>query len=140
VETTVRHITYPEGNRVVTKYLVGYGLSLFVGTIVTYYWSKWLHTQIQKYKTDDAIVGDRVVWLPATIGILERVVYTVLVAYSVSGAASFIGAWITIKAVGGWAHWSQDRSTYGRCLFSAGLLGSGMSALFGIVGGLIASQ
>ena len=60
-----------------------------------------------------------------------------MVGYSVSGAAGFIGAWVTIKAVGGWARWSGDKSDWARALFSAGLLGSITSVLFGVWSGLL---
>lgn len=80
----------------------------------------------------------RVLWLPITTGIVERVIYTILVGWNVSGAAGFIGAWVTIKAIGGWARWGGPKSTmYTRAVFTVGLLGSGLSAIFGLVGGLI---
>ncbi len=72
------------------------------------------------------------------MGILERALYTILIGWSVSGAASFIGAWVTIKAVGGWARWGGSKSTmYTRAVFTVGLLGSALSAIFGVVAGLI---
>jgi hypothetical protein len=77
-------------------------------------------------------------WLPITTGIVERIIYTILVGWNVSGAASFIGAWVTIKAIGGWARWGGPTSTmYTRAAFTVGLLGSALSAIFGLAGGLI---
>jgi hypothetical protein len=75
-------------------------------------------------------------WVPKLHGIIERAVFTTLVAWQVSGAASFIGAWITIKAAG--MNWQTftGHSEFARQAFGVSLFLSGLSALFGILGGL----
>jgi len=72
------------------------------------------------------------------MGIVERIIYTIMVGRSISGAAGFIGAWVTIKAIGGWAKWGGTGSTpYTRAVFTVGLLGSALSVIFGLASGLI---
>lgn len=117
-----------------------YGFSLIIGGVVTYFWSLLLHFMIQKQRKPKDSIGDRIIWIPIFLGLVERSLYTILIANNISGSAGFIGAWITIKAVGGWATFSKDGSTYGRSLFGVGLLGSAMSALFGVAGGLMAQH
>ena len=104
---------------------------------VTWLWVWVLDRYIDRFRYGAEKASRR--WLlPVTMGIIERIVYTILVGYCVTGAAGFIGAWVTIKAVGGWAKWSGDQSTdYTRAAFTVGLLGSALSVIFGVVGGLI---
>lgn len=119
-------------------YILGYTVSVLLGVPIS--WACWhmLHSQVEKrHKATEQQPAERLLWLPLTMGIVERAVYTTLVGFNVSGAASFVGAWVTIKAVGGWATWSKDGSTYTRALFMAGLMSSGVSALMGIAGGII---
>ena len=105
---------------------------------VTWLWVYLLDRIIGRYRTNDDEEISRAWWMPVAVGFLERAIYTILIGGNVSGAAGFIGAWVTIKAVGGWAKWAGDRSTiYTRAAFSVGLLGSALSAIFGIAAGLI---
>jgi hypothetical protein len=119
-----------------SKYLLGYGLSVVVGIPVTYFWSRLLHEVVQGRRAPEDQQADRIPWIPLTIGILERAMITTLVGWNVSGAASFIGAWIVVKSAGGWANWSKG-TTYGRAVLFVGLLGSAMSVLFALFGGLL---
>ena len=101
----------------------------------------FLDRRLQRYRQDGEELTYRLLWLPVTTGITERIIYTILVGWNVSGAASFIGPWITIKAVGGWARWGGPNSTpYTRSAFTIGLLGSALSAIFGLVGGIVISK
>jgi hypothetical protein len=104
---------------------------------VTGFWVWVLDRYIDRFRYGAEKASRR--WpLPVTMGIIERIIYTILVGFCVTGAAGFIGAWVTIKAVGGWAKWGGEHSTdYTRATFTVGLLGSAISVIFGIVGGLI---
>lgn len=109
-----------------------------VAVPVTLLWVMVLDRRLARLRKPDDEEASRVWWLPITMGIVERLIYSILVGWSVSGAASFIGAWVTIKAIGGWAKWGGPTSTmYTRAAFTVGLLGSALSALFGLAGGLI---
>lgn len=113
-------------------------ISLGGGTIAAVVFSFGLHKSIEGYAIREGKKpAKRLVWMPILMGVIERAMYTTLVGNEISGAASFIGAWVTIKAVGGWANWSKDGSLYGRALFSTALMSSAVSALFGIWGGLL---
>ena len=119
---------------------LGYGISVLVAWPITYWWSAWLHDRVgrHKLKPEDPEQEPtlRIPWIPTTIGIFERILFATLVGWNVPGAAGFIGSWITIKALGGWASWSKG-TTYGRAVFGVGLLGSCLSAIFGVAGGLV---
>jgi hypothetical protein len=117
-------------------YVFGYGVSLVVGAIVL--WPAWrlLHHLTSRIpRTPDDKEATTIWWIPVSIGVVERMVFTTLIAWNVSGAASFIGAWVTIKAVGGWNTWNKG-STYGRATFMIALILSALSAMFGIFGGI----
>lgn len=118
------------------KYLVGYGISLLGGLVVTYIWSAFLHSRLRKYGHQTEPEAQRIWWIPLLVGVLERAIITTMVAFKISGAAGFIGAWVAVKSAGGWASWSKG-TTYGRAVLFAGLLGSAMSILFGLTGGII---
>lgn len=104
---------------------------------VTRLWVRGLDSYIDRFRDPDEKASSRIWRLPVIMGIIERIVYTILVGFSVSGAAGFIGSWVTIKAIGGWAKWANTNSDYNRAVFSVGLLGSALSVIFGVVGGLI---
>ena len=70
------------------------------------------------------------------VGVAERLLYTTLVAFDVSGGAGLIGACIAVKAAGGWATINKG-TVFGRSTYFVGILGSMLSALIGIVGGVI---
>jgi len=78
----------------------------------------------------------RVWWIPILIGIFERAIITTLIAYSVSGSGSFMGTWTAIKIAGGWQQWSSG-TRYARSILFAGLLGSAMSMLIALIGGIL---
>jgi hypothetical protein len=104
----------------------------------TLLWVTVLDRRVARLRKPDDEESSRVLWLPITMGIVERAIYTILIGWNVSGAAGFIGAWVTIKAIGGWARWGGPKSTmYTRSVFTVGLLGSALSAIFGLAGGLI---
>ena len=121
------------------KYLLGYSLSVVVATPVTYLWSWFLHRAIQNRRTANDPEAERIPWIPLMLGIFERAIITTLVGWKVPGTAGFIGAWVAVKSAGGWASWSKG-TTYGRAVLFIGLLGSAMSILFALVGGLIAAK
>jgi hypothetical protein len=109
-----------------------------VAVPATLLWVILLDHWLARYRRHDEEETSRIWWLVITMGILERTIYTLLVGCNVSGAASFIGAWVTIKAIGGWAKWGGSESTiYTRAAFMMGLLGSALSTVFGLAAGLI---
>lgn len=122
-------------------YVLGYVLSVFIAIPVTLCWSRFMHHQASRIRREWGVDKDagRVERFPILIGVLERAIITTLVAYDISGGFAFVGAWVLAKSAGGWQQWSKG-TTYGRATLSAGLLGSAMSILFAVVGGLIAKS
>jgi len=117
-----------------------------IGWPFTYWWSAALHERIDGLKSVTRGVADadndspqRVAWIPAWIGLFERGVFCLLIGTEVPAAATFIGGWIALKLAGGWQVWSKG-TTYGRAIFFTGLLGNMMSALFGVVGGIVVKK
>jgi hypothetical protein len=121
------------------KYLLGYSLSVVAALPVTFLWSWLLHKLVAKHKTAEDTQAERVLWIPLLMGVFERAIITTLVGWQVPGTAGFIGAWVAVKSAGGWSSWSKG-TTYGRAVFFTGLLGSAMSILFAVFGGLIIAQ
>jgi hypothetical protein len=121
----------------IPQYVLGYVLIGCVGAIVSLAYGKFTWKAREKYKKDIQVTPERATEWPVWIGIIERLIYTTLVGFDISGAAAFIGAWVTIKAIGGWASWSQDKDLYGKVLFFSALLGSAISVLFGLIGGIV---
>lgn len=107
---------------------------------ITYAWSYCLHCYVNvifpQQREENKEKSERIPWIPLTIGIFERTAISVLIGCEVSGSAAFVGAWVTIKAIGGWSNISKD-NTYGRAIFFLGLLGSIMSIWFAILAGLV---
>jgi hypothetical protein len=123
------------------RYVIGYGVSVVIAIPITYVWTNFLYRKLDESvaeKTSEEKPG-RVWWIPPLIGIFERIIITTLIAFSVSGAASFIGTWIAVKIAGGWITWSKG-TTYGRGVLFVSLLGSAMSVLFALVGGIICQK
>jgi hypothetical protein len=122
-----------------TPYILAYVLSVGVAIPVTLWWSEFHHKRIQKYKTEKDEQAERDRLIPLLLGVFERLIITTLVGWEVQGTGGFIGGWFGLKSVGGWGEWSKG-TTYGRATFFVGLLGSMMSLLFAIAGGLIIAQ
>ncbi len=136
--------------------LLGWGIrvvlfvwAVWIGHIVTSHWSAALHTGIEQLRTtvesggkpeedERDQYGKRILWIPGSIGIFERAFYVLLIGLSVSGGATFIGVWITLKVAGGWQNWTKG-SRFGRAYFYVSMLGNAMSAWFGVIAGLVLS-
>lgn len=122
--------------------------SSVIGWPVTFYWSKALHDRLPvlrkrlnkrqkhgQWEIEDS-PPDRVLWLPAWLGIFERALFSILIGLNIAGGAGFIGAWVGFKLAGGWKTWSKG-TTYTSALFMIGLLGNIMSVAFGVIAGLM---
>lgn len=119
-------------------YIISFAL-FGIAIPTTYLWSLCLHTHINnkfpKEREENKDKTERIPWIPLTIGIFERAFISMLIGYNISGSAAFLGAWVTIKAIGGWSDISKGKP-YGRSIFFIGLLGSIMSLWFAVIIGL----
>lgn len=73
------------------------------------------------------------------LGILERIFFSVLVAFGVSGVATAMTIWIGTKMATGWNRIAGGGDTWRRMLAFNGLISSLVSLFFAVVGGLIAN-
>ena len=81
--------------------------------------------------TDTETAGlERIWWIAVMVGVFERALITMLVAYDVSGSASLIVGWMALKMASGWQTWSAGTRSARAAAFMA-LLGNAMSRLFG---------
>ena len=124
-------------NTHIPAWIILWFISLGAGSLVSWAVSKALHRFVNTLPHCKDCPASVIRWMPVTLGALERTLYTLFIGCDVSGGAAFIGAWITIKAVGGWSRWSGDKSEWARLLFVAGLIGSAVSAFFGTWAGLL---
>lgn len=71
---------------------------------------------------------------PWLTGFIEQLFFTIVVAFNVQGAAIAMIAWATVKMATGWNWQPKDEN---RLLAFTGLLGTIVSLLFAMLGGLI---
>jgi len=130
-------------NQSLISWLVGLlGVSLLLGTICTSVAWKAFHSFFEstakskkwKVKWKQA---ERIPRQPYIIGILERVFFTVMVAFNISGVGTAILTWMLIKMLTGWNRIAGHGETWRRMLAFTGLLSSMISLFFAVIGGLI---
>lgn len=123
------------------------GYAVIIGWPFTYFWSKSINDRMKDLYTQLQGIGEldefeknfkprRVSWMPAWLGIFERMFYCLLVGFDIASGSTFIGVWIGIKLAGGWQLMSKG-TTLGRAYLFSGLLGNAMSVLFGVTCGLV---
>lgn len=128
----------------VAGWLIGYGVvALLVGSYLT--WKLWdvLHAYFHRVKkargwSIEEDLTERLVLYPFLVGVFERTIFTVLIAFQVPGVGGGLMAWIGIKMVSGWNRISKG-GTAERMLAFTGLLCSLTSLTFAVLGGLIAN-
>lgn len=81
---------------------------------------------------------------PAFVGFLERLFFTFIVAFEISGASVAMVGWITVKLANFWSPWARannadrgDESTDFVPFLPSALIGNLISMFFALVGGLI---
>jgi len=120
------------------------GVSLILGTLFS--WLTWCGLQtffdslvIRKswHVPEEEI--ERVPIQPIFTGILERLFFTILIAFNIPGVAGGIFTWIIVKMVSGWNRITGGKETWRRVLSFNALINSLVSLLFAVLGGLIAN-
>lgn len=120
-------------------WLIGFGLvSLLLGLVVSFIVWKGLHAYFEYLKRtrEWKQTEPPIPLYPVTTGILERLLFTLLIAFQVSGVGAGLIAWIALKMTIGWGR-LKESDTRSRALAFTGLLSSLASLLFAVVGGLI---
>ena len=109
-------------------YLVGVGF----GVPITYLWSIYLHWLLKKrFPNASSESTERVLWIPMLTGIFERAIVLTLLFWLPPATGAFAGAWIAIKAAGGWGS-LREPTSFGRAIYAIGLLGSAFSILWAL--------
>ena len=126
-------------------FIFGFGVSIGLGAFFT----PKILSKIRNYIIEKALDrGENIkenpldipldipAWL---IGTIERIFFTILVAFNVSATAAAMMAWITIKMVSDWHRIKERNEIFIRSMAFSSLLGNIISMFFALVGGLIFS-
>lgn len=113
-------------------WIIGLTFSVFVGWFVTWLFLELLRKAMGLGKKPKP--GGVPSWLT---GIIERLFFTVLVAFNVAGIAAAMIGWIALKLA---TNWNQDywkKTSSARLFGFSALLAGLVSMLFAFLGGLI---
>ena len=117
--------------------ILGLSVSLVLGALVTAVSAKLLRDWVRKKVGNKKELPERVPFpLPMVIGIVERLIFTILLACDVSASGAFIGTWILAKIVTGWNRYTKPEVEF-RMIAFVGLLGSMISLLFALLGAIL---
>lgn len=124
------------------RMIIGFGLSVGLGWLITSMTHEFLGHQARKRlervdrgkpgvtDPDAALFGSQFL----LTGAIERTLFTLLIAYQVSGAAVAMMIWLGLKTALGWGE--HLKTPQGRSLALHGLFTGLVSLLFALVGGL----
>jgi hypothetical protein len=130
-------------SRVIGWWILGYAFSLGFGHLAVGPIVDWLRKcAFSKVREEDEpptpIVLEKLYVSPKIIGLIERLFFTLLVAFDVSGTAIAMMGWITLKMGADWhIILKENASKADRSLAVVSILGGIVSMLFAAVGGLI---
>ena len=115
-------------------------VSLGIGQVVSFYSVKWVRKS--NWVNFDDPDKDRKSKIPGWfVGSLERLFFTILVAFDISGTAVAMMLWIALKMARNLDFLKtgeKKEDDFGRRMFVfSGLLGSMISMFFALIGGLI---
>ena len=115
------------------RWILGLAVSLGMGWYATEKFLSWLRAMYDVTKPE----GEKTVppWLT---GLIERLSFTVAVAFNLAGTAPAMIGWIAVKMA---SHWTRRHIEHGpgsRFLVFSALLAGLVSMFFALLGGLIA--
>jgi hypothetical protein len=126
--------------KLIIECLIGYSISIGVGGVVIYYISKSARKITETDK--DFSSGSEYIWATIIMGCIERFIYTTSIVF---GVKEFIPAWLVVKVASQWSKWDgtkdksintiNDGSFKGRGMYQMYLVGSGLSVIYGALGG-----
>lgn len=127
---------------IIVRWAIGLIISLALGHYVSRKFRDLRNSHIEKVTNDNEAIEDRKKnqiqsdWLPTITGIVERLFFTIVVAFDLSGAAVAMIAWLGAKMAVNWNRLSGESSaTRG---FSMTAIQTGMVSLFfALIGGLV---
>ena len=114
----------------------GLAISLGLGSILTPKFLDWLRQNLlsaidAEYHVESFGALD---WL---VGVIERLFFTIIVGFDVSGAAVAMVSWILVKMATNWHRIIESGDNRQRGLALCSMMGSMVSLFFALVGGLI---
>lgn len=117
----------------IIQWITGLFFVLVIGNLFTKLFLKIIREKIG-YKKPDYIAVP-----PLVLGVIEGVFFTVAVAYELSGVVVAMIGWIGVKMAAHWGTKSEQDVTNIEAVRFTALLGSMVSLLFAMIGGLICS-
>jgi len=129
-------------------FLLGFVFSLYLGNIVIQYILNKFKDKIGKMATEQKVeipgIYEHELFIPGSIlGIYERILFTPLIAFEVSGIGGGMFIYITVKMTIDWLNLlkrgneSDFQNTGVRSLVFRSLIGNILSMAFALIGGLI---
>jgi hypothetical protein len=119
-----------------TRAIVALGISMLGGIPVTWAWSKWLHSRLEKKFPADFSEPHRDWQTSLLFGILERGVITVLTIWLAQSVGPIFATLLAVKAAGAWST-DESKSIPSRVRYSSAIMGGlmslGWAAVFGIL-------
>lgn len=121
------------------KYVVGYGVSVGVGAVVIWWFiEKVLRKKYCEKRGENDCGKPSLVWLPISMGILDRILYTT--AWIISQEV-FIGVWLAVKVARGWKVPEERKATASSVVrYNVFLIGNALCVIFGVSGGMIINR
>ncbi len=114
------------------RWLVGLGVALVLGAFLTEWFVSALRSHMKIPKSAGRVMPS---WL---MGLSERLFFTLIVAFNISGAAIAMIGWMMLKVLPNWELY-VTRGSANKPLAMSSLLGSLCSMFFALIGGLICS-
>jgi hypothetical protein len=114
-------------------YAIGYLFSIFVGHIFVLRFSRKAWSALGEMPKDEEDMPYR--WSSSLAGMVDRIIYTSSLIFL---AKEFIAVWLAFKIAVQWKRW-EDKNNLGkaRASFHIFLIGTGLSLMYGVIGGLI---
>jgi hypothetical protein len=114
-------------------YILGYLYSVWVGHLLVLSFSRNAWSALGEIPKNEKDMPYR--WTSSLVGIIERIIYTSSLVF---GAKEFIAVWLAIKIAVQWKRW-EDTKDLGkaRASFHIFLIGTGLSLMYGVVGGFL---
>ncbi|KXK11970.1 MAG: hypothetical protein UZ14_CFX002002550 [Chloroflexi bacterium OLB14] len=119
-------------------YIIGYFISLVVGSFLTYCLANFTGKAIGEFTE-----GEYYRWTAGIVGTTERFLYTSAILFN---KFEFIGVWFLLKIASQWKRWgekdreddTESKKVYReRANFNSYLTNTGLSLAYGILGGKI---
>ena len=122
---------------VVVRWGLGLLIALGVGHFVTTMLLDWLRERVERVHPEEAVNwrGPSIV-PPEVTGLIERLFFTIIVAFDISGAAPGMMTWLAVKMLTHWNRVENNLPPFSAGAFTA-LLAGLVSMFFALVGGLI---